>query len=91
MLRKAMSVAIIAAALISGSAIADTLLIESMEQSAAENSPQRGLDKSTVNDNFGAPVSRHDSVGEPPISSWEYPDYVVYFENDLVLHTVAKR
>lgn len=27
-------------------------------------------------------------MGQPPISRWSYPDFTVYFENDLVLHSV---
>jgi hypothetical protein len=85
-----MSVSIIAAALAGGSAVADTLLIEGVDK-AADSGPQRGLDKATVNETYGGPEKQNEAVGEPQISSWEYPEYVVYFENDLVLHTVAKR
>ncbi|MEJ2178697.1 MAG: hypothetical protein P8Y12_12410 [Gammaproteobacteria bacterium] len=28
-------------------------------------------------------------MGNPPISSWHYQDYKVYFEYDLVITTVA--
>jgi hypothetical protein len=38
---------------------------------------------------FGAPASRVPAVGNPPISRWEYPGFVVFFENDHVIHTVA--
>jgi hypothetical protein len=30
------------------------------------------------------------AVGEPPISRWEYTGYTVYFEHDLVLHSVIQ-
>jgi hypothetical protein len=36
-------------------------------------------------------LSKNSSVGEPPISSWEYEPFVVYFEYDRVIHSVAKR
>lgn len=91
MLRKAMSAAIMIAGLAGGTAVADTLVIEKLRQGAAENVPARGQNKAEVNESFGSPTSRNEAVGEPPISSWEYTGYVVYFENDLVLHTVAKR
>jgi hypothetical protein len=29
-------------------------------------------------------------VGDPPITRWEYPGFVVYFEHHLVVHTVAR-
>lgn len=39
---------------------------------------------------FGTPQEKDDPVGKPPITRWIYPDYVVYFEYNLVLHTVMK-
>ena len=56
----------------------------------SEQSPQNGMTRELVKANFGAPQATSDPVGEPPISSWEYEDYVVYYEYDLVLHTVMK-
>ena len=52
--------------------------------------PQRGQTMASVEEKFGAPVSKHGPVGEPPISSWEYDNYTVYFESDRVLHSVLK-
>lgn len=40
---------------------------------------------------FGAPNIRVPAVGDPPISSWEYPQFTVYFEFDRALHSVARR
>ncbi|MDY6946906.1 MAG: hypothetical protein SXG53_14415 [Pseudomonadota bacterium] len=51
--------------------------------------PARGMSMEKVEATFGAPTSRVPAVGEPPISRWEYPGFVVYFENQLVIHTVA--
>jgi hypothetical protein len=31
------------------------------------------------------------AVGEPPISRWVYPQFVVYFEGSYVIHAVARR
>jgi len=28
-------------------------------------------------------------VGKPPISRWEYPGFVVYFEHEHVIHSVV--
>ena len=53
------------------------------------NRPARGMSMEKVEATFGAPTHRVPAVGEPPISRWEYPGFVVYFENQLVLHTVA--
>ena len=38
---------------------------------------------------FGAPVSKVPAVGKPPISRWEYPGFVVYFEAEHVIHSVV--
>jgi hypothetical protein len=39
---------------------------------------------------FGAPTNRAPAVGDPPITRWEYPGFVVFFEHNLVLHSVVK-
>lgn len=55
---------------------------------AAENAPKRGMSKAAVVKKFGPPSERTATVGKPPISSWTYPSYRVYFEYDHVIHTV---
>ena len=90
MLRKAMTV-LLAAALFSGAAIADTLLIEGIAPDTSAGQPARGDSKTEVRAELGDPVSETAAVGEPPISSWEYDGFVVFFEYDYVLHSVAKR
>lgn len=52
--------------------------------------PRRGATKTEVERRFGAPLAQQPAVGDPPISSWDYENYRVYFERDLVLHTVLK-
>ncbi len=52
--------------------------------------PKTGLSQSSVRAKWGAPSETRGPVGEPPISQWHYPAFVVYFENDTVLHTVVK-
>ena len=52
--------------------------------------PRRGITKTEVERRFGAPLAQQPAVGDPPISSWDYENYRVYFERDLVLHTVLK-
>ena len=56
----------------------------------AENAPKRGMSKATVEKKFGPPIERSKTVGKPPISSWVYPGYRVYFEYDHVIHTVSQ-
>jgi len=50
--------------------------------------PGRGMTMEQVAIKFGAPVTKVPAVGNPPISRWEYPGFVVYFERDLVIHSV---
>ena len=51
--------------------------------------PARGMTMSQVADKFGAPVTKVPAVGKPPITRWEYPGFVVYFEFDHVINAVA--
>lgn len=57
----------------------------------ATNSPVRGLTMQQVEARFGSPVRRRAPVGDPPITRWEYADFIVYFEFKRVIHTVKKR
>lgn len=52
--------------------------------------PVRGMSTTQVLGQFGLPQSRTGPVGEPPISSWRYPEYTVYFESDTVIHSVLQ-
>lgn len=70
-----------------GSAIADTL---DMPTSTDTTGPTRGLTMSKVEAKFGAPTERSAAVGQPPITRWEYPGFVVYFEHDYVIHSVTR-
>jgi len=51
--------------------------------------PHRGMTMQAVQAKFGAPATRHEAVGEPPISRWDYQGYSVFFEKDRVIHTVV--
>jgi hypothetical protein len=53
--------------------------------------PTRGLSMAQVEARFGAPSERFAAVGQPPITRWLYPSFVVYFEYQHVVHTVASR
>ncbi len=52
--------------------------------------PQRGQSKAHVEQQHGEPVQRFAARGQPPISRWEYPGFIVYFEHDHVIHSVLK-
>ncbi|MGO9992424.1 MAG: hypothetical protein ACLPTF_07900 [Steroidobacteraceae bacterium] len=51
--------------------------------------PTRGMTMNEVAKKFGAPVNKIPAVGKPPISRWDYPEFVVYFENDRVIDSVV--
>jgi len=51
--------------------------------------PTRGMTMVEVTTKFGAPVNKVPAIGNPPISRWEYPGFVVYFEHDHVIHSVV--
>ncbi|WP_405238937.1 hypothetical protein [Lentisalinibacter orientalis] len=53
--------------------------------------PTRGMTMQKVQSDWGQPKMRRAPVGEPPITRWEYPEFVVYFEHDRVIHAVLKR
>ena len=52
--------------------------------------PQRGSSKAQVLADYGQALSSSDNVGEPPISRWEYQNFYVVFESDIVIHSVLK-
>lgn len=51
--------------------------------------PVRGQSRNSVKQKYGDPVSSKSAVGKPPISSWTYDGFVVYFEHSYVITTVA--
>jgi hypothetical protein len=51
--------------------------------------PARGMTMDQVATKFGAPVTKVPAVGKPPISRWEYPGFIVYFEHEHVIHSVV--
>lgn len=89
--------AILAAALLSSLPLgvgADTLQMGTSENAARfeqPGKPVRGMTQARVEESFGAPSSRMEPVGDPPITRWEYANFVVFFEYDRVIHAVSKR
>jgi hypothetical protein len=51
--------------------------------------PSRGMSMTQVESRFGAPAQRHSAVGAPPITRWDYPGFVVFFEYQHVVHAVV--
>jgi len=50
--------------------------------------PKRGISMERVLEQFGEPDKRIGPVGEPPISEWVYGGFRVYFEYEIVLHSI---
>jgi len=68
--------------------------LQMAEPPAADNRaalPTRGMSMAQVESRFGAPAEKFAAVGQPPITRWVYPSFVVYFEYQHVVHTVAVR
>ncbi len=72
-------------------ALAETLSTNTGSPASSADHPNRGSTMATVQSRFGEPTQRHATVGNPPITRWDYPQFSVYFENDRVLHSVLVR
>jgi len=72
-------------------ALAETVVVDDKvavrESSIAR--PKGGMLMSAVEQKFGAPLTRHPAVGQPPITRWDYPAFAVFFEKDRVIHAVV--
>jgi hypothetical protein len=88
----------ILAALVCGCAIAattvtlaDTLVVNDQLQvrDSQIGRPRRGITMGEVEKQFGAPATRHPTVGSPPITRWDYNGFAVVFEHDRVIDSVV--
>lgn len=50
--------------------------------------PSTGMTMEQVENKFGRADSSLPSVGNPPITRWEYDGFTVYFEHRHVIHSV---
>ena len=85
-----------AVALHSAPAQADTLLMDRVKEERSMNAPRRGMSMAQVESRYGAPSSKLPTAGgdaplHPPINRWVYPNYIVYFERNHVINSVAQR
>jgi hypothetical protein len=92
MLARTMKMTVVALAL--GATVptfAETLAIDGQVaiKPAGIETPQRGSTMTAVEQKFGAPANKSGPVGNPAITKWFYPNFVVVFENDKVLHAVV--
>jgi hypothetical protein len=81
---------------LAGTASAETLLIDRVQQENKAMLPTRGLTMAQVEARFGAPADRLDPRGGqkhqwPTINRWSYPAFTVYFEKNKVIDAVANK
>ena len=89
-----LSVLILACCVCCGAAQADTLQMGGTENATRfeqPGKPSRGMSQASVESTYGSPNTKQPAVGDPPISRWEYGDFVVYFEYDKVIHSVNRK
>jgi hypothetical protein len=89
-------VALLCGCAAASAAVAETIVVNDQVQvrEAQMNVPKRGLTMSEVEKQFGAPVTRHPTVGgssaqRPPITRWDYNGFSVVFERDRVIDAVV--
>jgi hypothetical protein len=82
---------LLAAVFASGLAGAATVAVDNgiAVKDSDVSTPTRGMTMEQVSTKFGTPVTKVPAVGKPPISRWEYPGFIVYFEADHVIHSVV--
>lgn len=81
---------------LAGTASAETLLIERVQEESASAMPVRGQTMAQVEARYGAPTERMDPRGGqksqwPTINRWAYPAFTVYFEQSRVIDVVANK
>lgn len=89
--RNLMSAALAAGLLcVAGIAAAETVAIDNgiAVKESDVPTPARGMTMDQVTSKFGAPSDKTPAVGKPPISRWQYPGFIVYFEGEHVIHSV---
>jgi len=75
---------------------ADTLLVDRVKQERGQAFPSRGMSMAQVERRYGAPHDKLTPAGgdaprHPTINRWVYDNYIVYFERDRVIDSVAAR
>jgi hypothetical protein len=86
-----LSLSAAAVTLCSATAWAETVVVDDqvMVRESAVQRPSRGMSMTDVEKHFGSPQDRHEAVGKPPITRWDYASFSVFFEKERVIHAVA--
>jgi hypothetical protein len=82
----------VALAILGQQVVAETVAIPLGQQGKAWNveTPGLGLSKEQVRAQFGEPLEERGPIGQPPIYTWDYGQFSVYFEGNSVIHSVVK-
>jgi len=88
---RALFFALVCALAAGSTAVAETIVVDDQVQvrESTVAKPKRGVTMTQVEAKFGSPAARHEAVGAPPITRWDYPGFSVFFEHDRVIHSVA--
>ncbi|MEO1890007.1 MAG: hypothetical protein ABGX33_08825 [Cycloclasticus sp.] len=75
---------------------ADVLLIDVINREPTNSvtgllRPSNGQSMDQVTSSFGEPAKTYPTIGEPPITRWNYSKFSVYFEHNLVIHSVVNK
>jgi hypothetical protein len=88
--------AVLCGCALASAALAETLVVDEAVQvrDSQLDRPKRGLTMEQVEKQFGAPATRHPTVGgssqaQPPITRWDYNGFSVVFERDRVIDSVV--
>jgi len=70
---------------------AETIVVNDkvMVRESSIERPHGGMKMEQVEQKFGQPAKRYPTVGKPPITRWDYPQFSVFFEGDRVIHSVV--
>ncbi len=72
-----------------GPVSADTLRVpETPKETFSITLPGRGMTMEQVEKRFGVPEEKNKAIGIPPITTWLYDKFTVYFEDRYVIHAV---
>ncbi len=82
--------------LATSSAYADVLRMEESTRTTVMEAPiefvatpMRGMSMASVRSSYGEPQTTYPAVGDPPITRWDFENFHVFFEHNMVLHAVV--
>jgi hypothetical protein len=83
------AIAVACAGMALATAHAQNLQMTGTQAASRAGVPPRGISMAQVEQRYGVPAERLAAVGQPPITRWVYPSFVVFFEGNTVIHAVA--